>query len=84
MNEKEARDILKEEQLTNFNLFENRNLRENETIIKKRNDNTWNVFVTSEKGNPEGLKIYSDKNVALDDFVERLRADKRLREYFKA
>lgn len=42
------------------------------------------MFVTSEKGNPEGLKIYSDKNVALDDFVERLRADKILREYFKA
>lgn len=52
--------------------------------IKKRKDNTWNVFVTSEKGNLTGLKTYSDGNVTLDDFVERLRTDKRLREYFKA
>lgn len=83
MNEKEARNILKKEQLTNFNLFENRNLSENETVIEESSDNTWNVFVTSEKGNPYGLKTYSDKNVALDDFMERLRTDKRLREYFK-
>lgn len=37
-----------------------------------------------QKGTLKGLKTYSDDNVTLDDFVERLRADKRLRGYFKA
>lgn len=83
MNEKETRDILKREKLENYNLFENRPLKENETVIKKTENNNWDVFVTSEKGNPGGVKTYSDKDIALDDFVERLRADKRLREYFK-
>lgn len=82
MKEHEAIQIIDEENLKNFNWFEHHDLRPNEVEIVKRVD-FWTVATTDERANRISEISYNNESEALDDFIERLRADKVLNEYYK-
>jgi hypothetical protein len=79
VNIKEAIRIIHEEELQDYNMNELRDDRENEVVLRHESDK-WLVYVTDERA----IKItnsqdtYEDEEEALDDFIDRLRADKKL------
>ncbi|MFC7785548.1 Imm59 family immunity protein [Rossellomorea sp. GCM10028870] len=81
MNIKEAIRIIHDEKLQDYNMNELRGNRENEVVLRHENDK-WIVYVTDERAskitNSQGT--YADEEEALDDFIDRLRADKIFRE----
>lgn len=81
MNINEAIKIIHDEKLQDYNLNEERNNRENEVVLRYENDK-WIVYVTDERASKitNSQDIYSDEEEALDNFIDRLRADKILRE----
>ncbi|MDZ7543820.1 Imm59 family immunity protein [Clostridium sp. MB05] len=81
MNIKEAIKIIHEEKLQDYNMNEERDNRENEVVLRHENDK-WIVYVTDERASKitNSQDTYSDEEEALDDFIDRLRADKILRE----
>lgn len=81
MNKEEAIKIMNKEGLEGYNFFEDRLNKENEVVITT-NNNQWSVFVTDERASKiiNSEDIYVSESEALEDFIERLRADKILRE----
>lgn len=81
MNIDEAIKIIHDEKLQDYNMNEERNNRENEVVLRHENDK-WIVYVTDERASKitNSQDIYADEGEALDDFIDRLRADKILRE----
>ena len=81
MEKNKAIEIIKDEKLTNFNMFEERDNKENEVVIVKKKGK-WVVYVTDERASTitNSVDEYATESEALDDFIDRLRADKLLRE----
>ena len=81
MNIKEAIKIINEEKLQGYNMNEERDNKENEIVLKHKN-NKWIVYVTDERASKitNSEDIYLNEEEALDNFIDRLRADKILRE----
>lgn len=81
MNIKEAIRIIHEEKLQDYNMNKVRDNRENEVVLRHENDK-WIVYVTDERASKitNSQDTYADEEDALDDFIDRLRADKILRE----
>ena len=81
MKIEDARKIIQEEGLQCYNLCEERENRENEVVLKKENEK-WIVYVTDERAskNINSVDKYNTEAEAIEDFIERLRADKVLRE----
>ncbi len=82
MKRDEAIRIIKEEDLRNYNLDENRFNRENEVGIKNENG-YWTVYATDERASMvTGSEIrFDNEELAFDNFIKRLRADKILRKF---
>lgn len=75
----EAIQIITDEQLyiAPYNWFETRRATEDEVgLIKK--DHQWQVYTASERANPSDIKEYDAIEVALDDFIQRLRDSKEI------
>ncbi|MGC6768033.1 Imm59 family immunity protein [Enterococcus sp. LJL51] len=81
MDRKKAKKIISEENLTNYNLFEEHPVKENEIVICKKNQN-WCVFFTSERATPEGIEEFATEEKALDSFIQRIRSNKIVLDYF--
>ncbi|MCA0149736.1 MULTISPECIES: Imm59 family immunity protein [Rossellomorea] len=81
MNIKEAMRIIHDENLQGYNMNELRDNRENEVVLRHENDK-WIVYVTDERASKvtNSQDTYTDEKEALTDFIDRLRADKVLRE----
>ena len=81
MTREDAINIIRVEALKSYNLNEKRDNREDEMVIRQQND-AWIVYVTDERASKitNSQDTYSDEEEALDDFIDRLRADKILRE----
>lgn len=81
MDRNEARRIIADEGLTGCRFFEDRPYAADEVVIDEA-DGTWRVYVTSERrAMLDGtLDTYATESEALEDFIDRLRADKELRE----
>jgi hypothetical protein len=81
MNIKEAIRIIHDEKLQDYNMNELRDNRENEIVLRHENDK-WIVYVTDERASKitNSQDTYTDEEEALDDFIDRLRADKILRD----
>ena len=78
---KEAIKIINEEKLQGYNMNEERDNKENEIVLKHKN-NKWIVYVTDERASKitNSEDIYLNEEEALGNFIDRLRADKILRE----
>lgn len=76
MKIEDARKIIQEESLQGYNLCEER---ENEVVLKKENEK-WIVYVTDERASKitNSVDKYNTETEAIEDFIERLRADKVL------
>lgn len=81
MDRIQAKKIINNEKLMGYNFFENRVNRENEVVIEEDNGK-WTVYVTSERAGKitNSVDEYNTESDALEDFIERLRADKILRD----
>ena len=81
MDKIQAKKIINNEKLTGYNFFENRVNKENEVVIEE-NHGKWLVYVTSERAGKitNSVDEYNTESDALEDFIERLRADKILRD----
>ena len=81
MNIKEAIKIINEEKLQGYNMNEERDNKENEIVLKHKN-NKLIVYVTDERASKitNSEDIYLNEEEALGNFIDRLRADKILRE----
>lgn len=81
MNRDDALLIIKEEELMNYRFFEDRPYKADEVVIDKKDDK-WQVYVTSERCAvwEETMDEYDNESDALEDFIDRLQADKILRE----
>ncbi len=81
MERDKAIEIIHKEGLINFKMFEKRDNKENEVVILKQSGK-WIVYVTDERASKitNSVDEYTTESEALDDFIERLRADKILRE----
>lgn len=82
MTEREAIQIIKDEDLKNYNWFDNHEVQPNEVEITKR-ENVWIVATADERKTRISTISYKSENEALNDFIERLRADKVLNQYYK-
>lgn len=81
MERDKAIEIIQNERLKNFNMFEQRDNKENEVVVMKKGGK-WMVYVTDERASKitNSVDEYSTESEALDDFIDRLRADKLLSE----
>ena len=81
MERDKAIEIIHKEVLINFKMFEKRDNKENEVVLLKQSGK-WIVYVTDERASKitNSVDEYTTESEALDDFIERLRADKILRE----
>jgi len=78
MKIEDARKIIQEESLQGYNLCEERENRENEVVLKKENEK-WIVYVTERASKiTNSVDKYNTETEAIEDFIERLRADKVL------
>ena len=82
MTEREAIQIIKDEGLKNYNWFDNHEVQPNEVEITKR-ENVWIVATADERKTRISTISYKSESEALNDFIERLRADKVLNQYYK-
>jgi len=82
MTEREALQIIGNENLKNYNWFDHHALQPNEVEISKQG-NIWLVATADERVNRISTMSYTSESEALEDFIERLRADKVLGEYYK-
>ena len=67
--------IIEQEHLVGYNLFEKRDNRENEIVIKKEAQD-WIVYATDERASKVigSEKIFITEESALDNFIKRTRA----------
>ncbi|GKX30766.1 hypothetical protein SH1V18_32460 [Vallitalea longa] len=74
--------IIKDENLDNYNLNEDRYNRENEVGIRSENG-YWTVYATDERASKVtgSEKKFEHEEQALDNFIKRLRASKVLRKF---
>ena len=79
MTKDEALKIIEDEKLRNFNWFGDHDLRANEVVINKVSAG-WSVYTADERASVISEVVYDYESEALEDFIERLRADKILRE----
>lgn len=73
----EAKKIIQEKNLTHFKWFEDPNYEPNIVGINK-NDDGFEVYVTSERGTPSGIKKFKTEEEALDNFITRVESWNRL------
>ena len=79
MTKNEVINIIKDEELLNYNLFEEHEVKPEEVVIRIVNDK-WSVYTSDERNCIISEEIYDNESDAFDDFIDRLRADKILRE----
>lgn len=79
MNIEECKNIIKKEMLIYYNLYDEHELKPDEVCIRKVNDK-FVVFTMSERCSSieDSIKEFSNESDALEVFVNRLRATKRL------
>ncbi|MFC0190197.1 hypothetical protein ACFFJY_18010 [Fictibacillus aquaticus] len=77
MTTSEAEKIIENEGLENYNWYDEREVRPDEIGIEKF-DGQWIVYTADERAVVKSELSYPTE--ALEDFIERLRADKILRE----
>ncbi|OXM12979.1 hypothetical protein [Paenibacillus herberti] len=79
MTREEALKIIETEKLKNFNWYGDHVLRANEVVISEVSTR-WSVFTADERESVISEVVYDSESDALEDFIERLRADKILSE----
>lgn len=82
MKRKDAERIINAEELVSYNFFEDRNDSSDEMVIKKVSGK-WFVYATNERASKiiSGEHIYDNEEEALDNFIRRLRALNKVRNY---
>lgn len=83
MNIREAKEIIKKENLDGKNFFRKWRMNTDEVAIIKKLNGKYDVFTTNERMGREGLQRFSNESDALNEYIERLRADKDLKDYIK-
>ena len=82
MRRKDAEKIIKTEQLISYSFFEDRDDASDEIVIKKVSGK-WVVYATNERASKiiSGEHIFDNEEEALDNFIKRLRALNKVRNF---
>ena len=82
MTREEAMKIIKEENLNHYNFFEDKDYDKYELTIQKVNEKKWIVCGTDERASvfSGSESFFESESDALENFIRRLRAGKRLEE----
>ncbi|EUJ29585.1 Imm59 family immunity protein [Listeria cornellensis] len=77
MTREEAKRILDNNNLSNYIWFDNSRNEPNYVGINE-SENVYEVFATSERGTPSGIKVFSSEEEALTNFISRVESLNRL------
>ena len=82
MKRKDVEKIIKTEQLISYSFFEDRDDASDEIVIKKVSGK-WVVYATNERASKiiSGEHIFDNEEEALDNFIKRLRALNKVRNF---
>jgi len=80
LTREEVLDAIRTERLHGYRWFEDATNKTDVVAIQRTNAG-WVVFATDERATPLGLTQFDAEGPALDDFLERLRASKRVAEW---
>jgi hypothetical protein len=79
MDIEQAREVIREEGLGPYAMYEN--VARADTIFIQRGDEGWLTYVTGERAGIAGrVSRFPTEELALDNFIKRLRAGRRRRE----
>ena len=76
MERSEAKRIIREEDLRRWAWYTHPD--DVECLGIYPNQDTWIVVYAGERGGTRGLEVFTDEGLALDSFIERLRAGTRI------
>ena len=79
MTREETLKIIESEKLKNFNWYGDHASRADEVVIREVAAK-WSVYTADERASAISEVVYDSESEALEDFIERLRADKILSE----
>lgn len=82
MNKDTALEIIRDEKLKYYNWCDDHNINPNEVCIR-RLENKWIVFTSDERTTPISKREYESEYEALEDFIKRLRAMNKLKNFYK-
>lgn len=78
-----ATESIKTEKLEGFNWFNNYGkISPNEVGIREK-DNKWIVYTSDEIANPISEKTFDSESDALENFIKRLKAQKKFNDLYK-
>ncbi|GAA1875955.1 hypothetical protein [Myceligenerans crystallogenes] len=82
MNVNEAKEVIDQEGLGPYTLFEGKVFADG--IVIKKDQAGWLTYATSERGGLAGeIARFESESAALDNFIERLRAQREMQEIQK-
>ncbi|MBC6310958.1 hypothetical protein HCJ66_15585 [Listeria sp. FSL L7-1582] len=81
MTREEAKRILEENKLSNYIWF-NESMYEPNYVGITENGNGYEVYATSERGTPSGIKVFTSEADALTNFISRVESLNRLKKKY--
>jgi hypothetical protein len=82
VNREQAMEIINQEKLSGYNWFDDHDIKPDEIVISE-NKGRWLVFTTDERANSVSRKEFENINEALENFIKRLRAQKKFNDLYR-
>jgi hypothetical protein len=82
LNRERAMEIILQEKLSRYNWFGDHDIKPDEIVISE-NRGKWLVFTTDERANSVTRKEFENINDALENFIKRLRAQKKCSDLYR-
>lgn len=82
VNREQAMQIINQEKLNGYNWFDDHDVNPDEIVISE-NNGKWLVFTTDERANPVSRKEFENISDALENFIKRLRAQKKFNDLYR-
>jgi hypothetical protein len=80
MTREQVLEIINQEKLEGYNWFNDHDHKPNEIVISEYK-NKWLVVTTDERSNEVSKKEFENLNDALENFIKRLRAQKKILDF---
>ncbi|MBT2704130.1 hypothetical protein J7E34_12560 [Chryseobacterium sp. ISL-80] len=82
VNREQALQIINQEKLNGYNWFDEHDTKPDEIVISE-NNGKWLVFTTDERAKSISRKEFENINDALENFIKRLRAQKKFNDLYR-
>lgn len=82
VNREQALQIINQEKLNGYNCFDDHDSKPDEIVIRESNGK-WLVFTADERAKSISRKEFENINDALENFIKRLRAQKKFNDLYR-